>query len=104
MAQIIRLLVFPKAELEYIVAGTGRTDNTKSQSGDLQPKQKTLQPPFWQILTSFPFFVVCITTMGNFWGFYTVMIGTPQYLNSIQHFSLEQVSRGGKKSLHCQTY
>ena len=50
-----------------------------------------MSTPWKQILLSFPFWTVASAQVGNFWGYYTLMTGTPLYLNGIQHFSVEQV-------------
>lgn len=45
-----------------------------------------------KILCSKPFMVLAVAQMGNYWGYYTLMSGTPLYLSNILHFPLEQVT------------
>ena len=71
-----------QAELKYI----------ESEASRIQEKDERFVTPWKGILTSLPFWVVTVTQVGNFWGYYTLLTGTPLYLNGIQHFSLEQVS------------
>ena len=53
----------------------------------------TKSPPFKKILKSIPFWAVVIAQVGNYMGYYTVMTGTPLYLSSILHTSIQEVGR-----------
>ena len=57
-------------------------------------------PPLAKMLTSLPFLSTCVASFGHFWGMYTIQIGTPSYLNHIQHFSLSSVSSDMLRSVY----
>ena len=61
-------------------------DNTpKKQISNLPP------PPVLKILTSKHVIANVVTSMGNSYGFYTLLSMTPTYLNNIQHVDIQQV-------------
>lgn len=49
-------------------------------------------PPLRQLLTSVPFLALLVAQTGFSWGSYTLMSGTPLFLNNMHHFSLTDVS------------
>ena len=71
-----------KEEKEYILAS-----NPKSLK-----KEDLPFPPLVSIFTNRPFLGITISHAIHNWGFFTLMTGIPQYLNSILHFSLAKVS------------
>ncbi len=48
-------------------------------------------PPLWKLATSIPYLTTCFCHMLYSWGFYTLLTGTPLFLNNIHHFSLTSV-------------
>ena len=61
-------------------------ENTQSQNISKLPP-----PPVKKILTSTHVIANVVTSMGNSYGFYTLLSMTPTYLNNIQHFDIQQV-------------
>ena len=57
----------------------------KKQISNLPP------PPIFKILTSKHVIANIVTSMGNSYGFYTLLSMTPTYLNNIQHVDIQQV-------------
>ncbi len=48
-------------------------------------------PSWLQLLRSAPFVASCIAHFGNNWGVYTLLMGTPLFLNNIHHFPIKAV-------------
>ena len=68
------------AEKGYIEENTPKNSISKLPS-----------PPVTKILTSKHVIANVVTSMGNSYGFYTLLSMTPTYLNNIQHFDIQQV-------------
>jgi hypothetical protein len=49
-------------------------------------------PPLKKLFTNFPFLALIVAHTGMNFGAYTLMSGTPLFLNNIHHFSLKEVS------------
>ncbi|XP_064100173.1 putative inorganic phosphate cotransporter [Macrobrachium nipponense] len=67
------------AEKLFIKQGIGDHRNNKS-----------LDVPWYSILTSTPFLIVIVTHVGNNWGFYCLLTELPTYLKNIQHYDMKQ--------------
>ena len=48
-------------------------------------------PPVKKMLSSKHVIANVVTSMGNSYGFYTLLSMTPTYLNNIQHFDIQKV-------------
>lgn len=54
-------------------------------------KGKEILPiPWLSIATSLPFWAIMATSLGNDYGFYTLLTELPTYLHDIQHFDLDK--------------
>ncbi|CAH2043611.1 unnamed protein product, partial [Iphiclides podalirius] len=51
-------------------------------------KDNKIVPPFWKILTSFPFLAMVILHYGSNWGLYFVMTAAPKFVSSALGFNL----------------
>jgi hypothetical protein len=49
-------------------------------------------PPLKKLFTNFPFLALIVAHTGMNFGAYTLMSGTPLFLNNVHHFSLKEVS------------
>ena len=78
----IPVSIFFKAESAYVKANT---KVRKSISG-------RNFPPLKEVFLSTPFLALMVTHVGANWGLYTLLTGTPLFLNNIHHYSLMSVS------------
>ena len=56
-------------------------------------------PPIKEVFFSKPFLANMATHVGYNWGFYTLLTGTPLFLNNILHYSIADVSMNER--VHC---
>ena len=78
----------PQAELSYIEANISKSSSTT-----------TSLPPFKKMFASIAFWATTIAQIGNYWGYFTMMTGTPLYLSSILHTSIQEVVVSGGSNL-----
>ncbi|CAL4116671.1 unnamed protein product [Meganyctiphanes norvegica] len=67
-----------KAELEYL-----------QQDKDTSAPQKPLPVPWKEVMTSLPFWAMILASLGNNFGFFTLLTELPTYLSSIQHYDMQ---------------
>jgi len=79
-------------ERDYIQASLAQQKSTALAAGGEGGKQqqKVPFPPFLAIFTSPPVLALVVAQFGHDWGFYTLLMETPAYLNNVLHVSLTQ--------------
>ena len=79
--QYLLIDYFVKAEASYVEANV---QVRRTLSG-----RKV--PPIKEVFCSKPFLATMATHAGYNWGFYTLLTGTPLFLNNILHYSIADV-------------
>ena len=87
--QYLLIDYFVKAEASYVEANV---QVRRTLSG-----RKV--PPIKEVFCSKPFLATMATHAGYNWGFYTLLTGTPLFLNNILHYSIADVSTCMKQNL-----
>lgn len=55
--------------------------------------------PWKSILTSVPCWALLVTTLGNNWAFYMLIVQIPIYMKTILHFDLKSVRKKNMKAI-----